>query len=105
MTPARRSAASISGAMSTAGPDGAVDQPDPEIPLLLGTVAFQTYAGYYLYGSPALRSLSSDADIAQDLTVSHEAHDSLPPIIELLRSVDLTFQSVPGTRTATMSRC
>ena len=49
--------------MSTAGPDGAVDQPEPEIPLLLGTVAFQSYAGVRLPG-PAI--LTSDADIAQD---------------------------------------
>ncbi|MDI7864980.1 GSU2403 family nucleotidyltransferase fold protein [Rhizobiaceae bacterium n13] len=63
--------------------------------VLIGTVAFQTYAGILSVRLPGPLLMTGDADIAQDFAVSHEVDDSLPPILELLRSVDPTFSPVP----------
>jgi hypothetical protein len=39
--------------------------------------------------------LTGDADIAQDYAINREVEDSLPPIVELLQSVDASFQPIP----------
>ncbi len=39
--------------------------------------------------------LTGDADIAQDYAISREVEDSLPPIVELLQGVDVSFRPVP----------
>lgn len=38
---------------------------------------------------------TGDADFAQDFAISAEVEDSLPPILDLLRSIDSTFRAVP----------
>jgi hypothetical protein len=48
--------------------------------------------------------LTGDADIAQDYAVSREVEDSLPPILDLLRSVDPTFRPVPHRSGSAASR-
>jgi hypothetical protein len=63
--------------------------------VLIGTLAFQTYAGILGVRLPAAALLTGDADIAQDYAISREVEDCLPPIVELLRSVDATFRPVP----------
>lgn len=63
--------------------------------VLIGTVAFQCYAGILGVRLPMAAVLKGDADIAQHYAISHEAEDSLPPIVDLLRSVDPTFRPVP----------
>lgn len=63
--------------------------------VLIGTVAFQCYAGLLGVRLPMAAVLTGDADIAQDYAISHEVEDSLPPIVELLQSVDPTFRPVP----------
>ena len=63
--------------------------------VLIGTVAFQTYSGILGVRLPMATILTGDADIAQDYAVSREVEDSLPPILDLLRSVDPTFRPVP----------
>lgn len=63
--------------------------------LLIGTVAFQCYAGLLGVRLPMAAVLTGDADIAQDYAISHEVEDSLPPIVDLLQSVDPTFRPVP----------
>lgn len=63
--------------------------------VLIGTVAFQTYAGILGVRLPAAALLTGDADIAQDYAISREVEDSLPPILELLQAVDQTFRPVP----------
>lgn len=63
--------------------------------VLIGTVAFQTYAGLLGVRLPAAAVLTGDADIAQDYAISHEVEDSLPPILNLLQKVDPTFRAVP----------
>ncbi|MBD9595935.1 hypothetical protein IB270_24085 [Ensifer sp. ENS05] len=63
--------------------------------VLIGTVAFQCYAGLLGVRLPMAAVLTGDADIAQDYAISHEVEDSLPPIVDLLQSVDPTFRPVP----------
>lgn len=63
--------------------------------VLIGTVAFQTYAGILGVRLPAAALLTGDADIAQDFAISREVADSLPPIVELLQTVDPSFRPVP----------
>ncbi|MBU1312519.1 MAG: hypothetical protein KJ947_21515 [Alphaproteobacteria bacterium] len=63
--------------------------------ILIGTVAFQCYAGLLGVRLPAAAVLTGDADIAQDYAISHEVEDSLPPIVDLLQHVDPSFRPVP----------
>ncbi|MQX15704.1 hypothetical protein GHK62_13305 [Sinorhizobium terangae] len=63
--------------------------------VLVGTIAFQTYAGILSVRLPSSVVLTGDVDIAQDFAISHEVHDSLPPIVELLQSIDPSFRAVP----------
>ncbi|OHV81964.1 GSU2403 family nucleotidyltransferase fold protein [Ensifer sp. LCM 4579] len=63
--------------------------------VLTGTVAFQTYSGILGVRLPMAAIMTGDADVAQDYAISSEVDDSLPPILELLQSVDPTFRPVP----------
>ncbi|MBY5453972.1 hypothetical protein HFO91_30810 [Rhizobium leguminosarum] len=63
--------------------------------VLVGTVAFQTYAPYLGIRLPMAAILTGDADIAQDYAISAEVSDSLPPILDLLKGVDPTFRALP----------
>lgn len=62
---------------------------------LVGTVAFQTYSAHLGIRLPAAAILTGDADIAQDYAISAEVGDSLPPVIDILQSVDPTFRALP----------
>jgi hypothetical protein len=64
--------------------------------VLVGTVAFQAYAGplgLKLSGRPLQ---TQDADFAQFWGISENVGDSTPPILEVLRGVDPTFKPVPN---------
>lgn len=63
--------------------------------VLVGTVAFQTYAGLLGVKLPGASLQTGDADFAQHYSISAEVEDSLPPIMEILRKVDPTFRAVP----------
>ncbi|MDP9840476.1 hypothetical protein J2T09_005263 [Neorhizobium huautlense] len=63
--------------------------------VLIGTVAFQTYAGLLGVRLPAAAVLTGDADIAQDYAISREVEDTLPPMVDLLQEVDPSFRPVP----------
>jgi hypothetical protein len=63
--------------------------------VLIGTVAFQCYAGLLGVRLPMAAILTGDADIAQDYAISREVEDSLPPILDLLQSVDPSFRAIP----------
>ncbi|PZM17239.1 GSU2403 family nucleotidyltransferase fold protein [Rhizobium tubonense] len=63
--------------------------------ILIGTVAFSTYSGILGVRLPSAAMQTGDADFAQDFAISTEVGDSLPPIVELLKSVDETFRPVP----------
>ncbi len=62
--------------------------------VLIGTVAFQCYSGLLGVRLPMAAMLTGAADIAQDYAMSREVEDSLPPIVELLQSVDASFRPV-----------
>ena len=64
--------------------------------VLVGTVAFQAYAGplgIKLSGRPLQ---TQDADFAQFWGISEHIGDSTPPMLEVLRGVDPTFKAVPN---------
>ena len=63
--------------------------------LLVGTVAFQTYAGHLGIKLPGASLQTGDADFAQHYSISSEVKDSLPPVLDILREVDPTFRAVP----------
>lgn len=63
--------------------------------ILIGTIAFHTYAGVLSVRLPGHSIMTGDADVAQDFAVSREVGDSMPPILQLLQSVDPTFRPVP----------
>lgn len=63
--------------------------------VLVGTVAFQTYAGLLGVKLPGASLQTGDADFAQHYSISAEVQDSLPPIMEILQGVDPTFRAVP----------
>jgi len=66
--------------------------------VLVGTVAFQCYSGILGIRLPNSAMQTGDADYAQDFAISDEVDDSLPPILELLQTVDPTFRAVPHQR-------
>lgn len=63
--------------------------------VLVGTVAFQTYAGLLGARLPGSALMTSDVDVAQFHSVSLLMGDSSPPIGEVLAGVDPSFKPVP----------
>ncbi|WEX74817.1 GSU2403 family nucleotidyltransferase fold protein [Sinorhizobium numidicum] len=63
--------------------------------VLVGTVAFQTYAGHLGVRLPGASLQTGDADFAQHYSASSTIEDSLPPVIDILKSVDATFRAIP----------
>jgi hypothetical protein len=64
--------------------------------VLVGTVAYQTYAGTVgikLGGRPLQ---TQDADFAQFWGVSQNVGDTMRPILEVLRGVDASFREIPN---------
>lgn len=63
--------------------------------VLVGTVAFQAYAGplgIKLSGRPLQ---TQDADFAQFWGIAENVGDTMPPMIDVLRGVDPTFKPIP----------
>jgi hypothetical protein len=65
--------------------------------LLIGTAAFQCYAGTLGVRLKGATLMTQDADFAQFYEVSRAVGDSMPPILDVLRNVDPTFKAVPDT--------
>ncbi len=63
--------------------------------VLIGSVAFSTYAGMVGVRLPSTAMQTGDADFAQDFAISAGVEDSLPPVLEVLQSVDPEFRAVP----------
>jgi hypothetical protein len=63
--------------------------------VLIGTVAFGCYAGILGVRLPNTAMQTGDADFAQDFAISAEVGDSLPPVLDLLQTIDTTFRAVP----------
>lgn len=65
--------------------------------VLVGTVAFQTYAGLLGIKLPGASIRTGDVDLAQDYGVSVAINESIDaPLIEVLKSVDQDFRPVPS---------
>ena len=65
--------------------------------VLIGTVAYQSYAA--ILGVKLSNALlqTIDVDIAQFASISISVADQTPPMLEILRGVDKTFREVPHT--------
>lgn len=63
--------------------------------VLVGTVAFQCYAAILGVRLSNASMQTADADFAQFHSISVAVNDSIPPILEVLRSVDPSFRPVP----------
>ena len=62
--------------------------------VLVGTAAFQTYAGLLGIRFPGAVIMTGDLDIAQFHAVSVSVGDSLPPVLDELRRLDPSFRDV-----------
>ena len=60
--------------------------------VLVGTLAYQTYAGLLGVRLPATVIMTGDVDFAQFHAVSMLVDDTMPPMLETLQSVDKTFR-------------
>ncbi|WP_457091136.1 nucleotidyltransferase family protein [Microvirga sp. P5_D2] len=71
--------------------------------VLVGTVAFQCYAGLLgvRLGGSALQT--GDADFAQSHAISAAVADTLPPMLDILRKLDPTFREIPSQTDARRS--
>ena len=67
---------------------------------LVGTIAFQTYGTVLGYRMAGTATQTGDIDIAQFHSVSVAVEDSIPPVLEVLRSVDETFSAAPALNDA-----
>jgi hypothetical protein len=64
--------------------------------VLVGTVAFQAYAGPLGLRLPGQALQTQDVDFAQFWSISQNIGESLPPILQVLRGVDATFTELPN---------
>jgi hypothetical protein len=63
--------------------------------LIVGTVAFQCYAGMLGVRLSSAQLRTEDADFALDFAIAHKVKDSMPSILEVLHGVDESFRPVP----------
>jgi hypothetical protein len=63
--------------------------------VLVGTIAYQTYAAHLGVRLPASAIQTGDADFAQFHSISAAVQDSVGPMLEVLRRVDPTFREIP----------
>jgi hypothetical protein len=63
--------------------------------VLVGTLAYQTYAGLLGVRLPAAAVMTGDVDLAQSHSVSMLVEDTIPPVLETLQAVDKTFRERP----------
>jgi len=65
---------------------------------LVGTIAYQTFGTVIGYRLSDTAMQTGDRDIAQFQEISVAVEDSIPPILDVLRTVDETFNPAPGLR-------
>jgi hypothetical protein len=63
--------------------------------VLVGTLAYQTYAGLLGVRLPSAPIMTGDVDFAQFHAVSMLIRDTMPAMLETLRAVDPTFREKP----------
>jgi hypothetical protein len=64
--------------------------------VLVGTVAYQSYAGLLGAKLSGAALQTQDVDFAQFWGISKNVGDSMPPVLEVLRGVDPTFREIPN---------
>lgn len=64
--------------------------------VLVGTVAFQGYAGLLGVRLESTAVMTQDADFAQFWGISQAIGESMPPMLDVLRAVDETFRDIPA---------
>ncbi|MEP2829953.1 GSU2403 family nucleotidyltransferase fold protein [Parvibaculum sp.] len=69
--------------------------------VLVGTIAYQTYAAMLGVRLPAASLQTGDLDIAQHRTISVAAKDKTPPPLAILKAVDESFRPVPHLKDPT----
>jgi hypothetical protein len=62
--------------------------------VLVGTVAFQTYAGLLGLNLRGATLRTQDADFAQFWGISENIDDNMLPILEVIRTIDETFEAI-----------
>ena len=67
--------------------------------MLIGTVAYHTYAPMLGVKLPDSAVTTDDIDIAQDYAVSVSVEEEAPPLLPQLQSVDPEFRAVPSLQT------
>jgi len=65
--------------------------------VLVGTIAYQTYAGMLGTRLPISAVQTGDVDIAQAADISIAVKDRTPPMLNVLKQTDQTFREVPHT--------
>jgi hypothetical protein len=63
--------------------------------VLVGALAYQTYAGLLGVRLPAASMMTGDVDFAQFFSVSMLVGDTMPPMLETLQRVDKSFRARP----------
>ncbi|MBX3506445.1 MAG: DUF1488 family protein [Parvibaculum sp.] len=71
--------------------------------VLVGTLAYQTYAAMLGVRLPAASLQTGDLDIAQHRTISVAAKDKTLPPLPVLKAVDASFRPVPHLKNSTRS--
>jgi hypothetical protein len=62
--------------------------------VLIGSVAYQAYAGYLGVNMPNRLLMTNDIDFAQFYSISNEIDDQMPAMLETLQSIDPTFKAI-----------
>ena len=62
---------------------------------LIGTIAYQTYGTVLGYRLAATAMQTGDIDLALFHSISAAVDDSIPPVLDVLRSVDDSFRATP----------
>jgi len=63
--------------------------------VLVGTLAYQCYAGLLGVRLSGATLMTQDADFAQFWGISQNVGDSMPPMLDVLRGIDKTFKQIP----------
>jgi hypothetical protein len=62
---------------------------------VIGTTAYQCYSGVLGVRLEATTLRTADADFAQFFAIAQKIDDAMPPILDVLKSVDATFREIP----------
>jgi hypothetical protein len=63
---------------------------------LVGTIAYQIYGTVLGYRLTGTAMQTGDIDLAQFHSISVAVEDSIPPVLDVLQSVDQSFHPAPG---------